>query len=320
MAALDFIFGEELFLIDEHVQKFRQAASEVRIFEGKFPLSDLSDAIFHLSLFSSSLSIFILNPWFLVDTPTDEEIQALQTLFQEAKSEPYPILLACTKKIDQRKKMTAWLKKTASNALEFKSFKDWEQEKLVSWIHQRAAHYGKKIESSAAVVLQQLEGTDLSRLSAELDKASLYVGNVQAITLSDILTVSSGASGQIFQFTEALKVRDLKAALQGTLRLLDSNEEPIKLLGMLGATVRLYLPLRAGLDQKIPLPQLAQTLGKNPYFLKQLAPSIQTHFTVPLLKAILTRLCDLDVQIKSGQIPPKTALELAVVHFCTAPK
>ena len=319
MSTLSFVFGEELFGVHEAVSAFRSASGELRVFDGQFELGDLANALFSLSLFSSQISILVMNPWFLVEAPTDVQIKDIQDLFGQAKAVDSPILIAATQKIDQRKKMTTWLKKNATKVQECVPFKDWEQEKVVNWLHQRAKMLSKTLSQDAAIALQQFEGTDLAQLAAELEKATLYIGERPQITLADILAISSGATGQLYQFSEALKNRHRQNAVQAMLRLLDSNEDPIKLLGVMGAAIRLYLPLRAGLDARIPLPQLAQSMGKNPYFLKQIAPAIQTHYPVATLKALLSRLCELDVQVKSGQIASRTALELGVLAFCGSP-
>jgi DNA polymerase-3 subunit delta len=315
MGQLLFIYGDEPFLAEEAVRDIQKKSGEYQLFEGQFDMGKIEHALLNTTLFGFSTTLILKSPWFLTKALTDIEVKQIQDLFASVPASPHTVVIWAAEKIDQRKKLVAYLKKNAQ-ATEFVSFKDWEQDKIVRWIQQRMGTLGKTIEPKAALALEQLGGTDLRFLSNELEKLHVYTGEQTRITFEDVHAVSSGAVGRIFQLSEALKARQLGNALEALTRLFDSNEEPIKLFGFIVSTLRLYLQILCVMERGESIQDMAQTLGKNPYYLKQLVPAVKKSFTRDKLQSVFLMLRDKDVAIKTGQIAPKTALELAIVEVC----
>ena len=312
---LTFIYGDDPYLIETQLTSLRKQTGDLRLFSDQADLNELADACISLDLFSADRLVILRNPWFLYKTVTDEQINFIQHLLN-GPERSHPVIISCTTKVDMRKKLATWLKKTAI-CHECNGFKEWEQEKISRWIINQAQEKGKKIALPASLALVELGGNNLQFIGAELEKLSVFLGQRDTISVEDIHHVSAGASGRLFQFTEAIKEKNLHNALQGMSRLLENSEDPIKLLGVLGASIRLYLQLRHGLDTHVPPATLAQRLGKNPFFLKLLTPTIQKKHSLSFLKSALHRLCEIDVQIKSGRLSAHSGLQLMVIHFCT---
>ncbi len=316
MCALHFVFGDDPFQIEERGSQLRIPDAETVSFASDFKLEELAQSLQNWGLFSTNRVILIRNPWFLYKTVTDSDIATIQAQFESVGTDAsLLVVILCTDKVDQRKKLVTWLKKNASIS-EYTAFKDWEQQKVVDWIGKRALAHGKKTQPEAAILLEQLHGTDLQTLANELEKLSIFIGDTLVITTADILATTGGTSGRIFQLTEGLKTRSLSKSLAATHSLLQAKEEPVKLLGLVASTVRLYLQCRLGIDAKLPLADLAKKIGKNPYFLKQIIPLVQTHYPLKELKRIYTHLAKTDTAIKSGQLSGPTAIELLVTRVC----
>ena len=90
--------------------------------------------------------------------------------------------------------------------------------------------------------------------------------------------------------------------------LLRQGDDPVKLLSIITASYRLYLQILALDSERVPESKLASKIGKNPYFIKKLLPSIRRHYSLPRLTAVYQSLSDCDIAIKSGQQTPKHAL------------
>jgi len=312
---ITFVFGDEPFLIEDFLRKEKAKQEDWCHLEGDFELSQLAVALQNLSLFSSQ-PIFMINPWFLNKSIEDKALLSLQSLLQDAHlNSSITLLIGCPQKIDQRKKLVSWLKKN-SVTQEFKGFKDWEQDKVLVWLKNRALDLGKSLTHPAAILLEQLGGTDLRYLASELDTLVTYIGTKETVEPTDILAISTGASGRLFQFTEALKNRNMENALLNLDRLFDNNEDPVKLLGFIAATLRLYLHISVGLSQKLSVTDLAQKIGKNPYFIKQLLPSVQQHYTHAHLIRLFDYLRTTDLGIKTGKTTPQIAVTLLTVEIC----
>lgn len=83
---------------------------------------------------------------------------------------PYTILVitANYEKLDERKKITKLLKKTA----EVVEAKKLNEQELKAWVRERAAGNSVQIDENAVELLLTLAGTNLMMLTQELDKLS----------------------------------------------------------------------------------------------------------------------------------------------------
>jgi DNA polymerase-3 subunit delta len=309
---LSFVFGEETFLVEKYLETLKKNTEEVIQISGPNLMSEWAIQGQSLSLFSAEKVIVLTSPWFLEKAPTEPENKAILAQLEAARTSPDPTVIWCPSKVDLRKKWASWLKKNVPTT-EFVAFKDWEQQKVMGWIQDWGKSLGKKISTESAVILEQMGGTNLRYLASEIEKIAVFCGEKQEITPQDILAVSAGASGRIFMLTEALKSKDLPTALQALSRLKEDNEDPIKLMGLVVATLRFYLQILDGYRRKRSLPDMAQELGKNPYFLKQVAPVVQKKYTLESLQKAYCKFSELDLAIKSGRMSAQKALEIGVI-------
>lgn len=315
MGQLVFIYGDEPFLAEEAVRIIQKNSKDYQLFEGQFDMGKIEHALQNTSLFGFSTTLILKSPWFLTKALSDVEAKQLQDLFSVIPSSPHTVVVWASDKIDQRKKLVLYLKKTAK-CQEFVAFKDWEQDKIIKWVQQRVTGLDKTLEPKAALALEQLGGTDLRYLANEIDKLHVYTGDNDRITFEDVQAVSSQAVGRIFQLSESLKQKQVAGVLDALSKLFDNNEDPIKLFALVLSNLRLYVQILACIDRGESVQDMAKTLGKNPYYLKQLVPFITKSFKLPVLLNAYINFSKRDVLIKTGQLPPKTALELAVIDVC----
>ncbi|MFC1753341.1 DNA polymerase III subunit delta [Thermoproteota archaeon] len=318
MGQVQFFYGEEGFLIEEAVQAVSQKydANSKELFQEKFELSGLSNAVSMVSLFSQSKVILIKNPWFLTETLNDKEFNILKTILEACiNSANVMVIYMIGKKIDQRRKAVTYMKKNAETQ-EFQSFKDWEQNKVMEWIKQRVTSIGKRIGREALFAIEELGGTNLRYLAGEINKLATYTGNRAEITREDIAAVSAGANASIFQFSEALRIRDKKKVMSAVNKLFANNEDPIRLMGLVVSNIRLYYQILELLHQKADTQSMGRELAKNPYYLQKLIPDIRKHYTIDSLKQAFIMLNNRDFEIKTGKLKPRTALELALMEIC----
>ena len=200
------LFGEETFLVEEKAAKWHQPDAFVEKMEGVIDLSQLMQLIQSDSLFSPQTHIILKRPHFLTQALTDAEFNTFKRLIDTALASPHRLLLIFPDKLDQRKKVIQFLKKTV-DCVECVPFKDWEQDKVLQWIRQRGSALGKSIAPEAAMAIEQIGGTQLRILAAEIDKIAAYVGNQPSIEIADMEALASGGGASIFQLSEAMKRR-----------------------------------------------------------------------------------------------------------------
>ena len=298
------LLGDESFLLEERLNQLIKENSHLTTtnFEDHFDWDALHQSLSTVSLFGDQFLILIKNPWFLVKTASDSDVKALKEIINTINSSDHNVIFyALGKPVDQRRKGFTTLKK-AGQVETFTAFKDWETDKLMSWMRARCHQLGKTIDSKALELLAQTCGTDLRMTASELEKISIYVGERDRITLEDVSTVCTGASSSIFRLTDAIKSRHRQSLMESLSLLMDQGEDPIKLMGLVAATLRMYIQLLDLSQQGYSAEQLGKHLGKHPFFLKQLLPDIKRNYTLAKLTELHQALATLDVDIKTGKI------------------
>lgn len=193
---------------------------------------------------------------------------------------------------------------------EFRSFAEWEQDRVVAWIRQRTKAEGKEIDQAAAISLQEICGNGLMKLSSEIEKLITYIGGRQMITTADVEALASPGQISVFVLSDAIARKDLVKSLSAWRTLQRNRFELFPILAMLANRYRIML---LGKTVKDPM-KIAQTLKTSPYYVKKCLSSA-ARFTQAELKNNLELMLEADLKLKSGgqQLP---TFELLLTSLC----
>ncbi|RAP27960.1 DNA polymerase III subunit delta [Candidatus Marinamargulisbacteria bacterium SCGC AG-343-D04] len=305
LGKIHFFFGNETFLVDEALQKCLSPHPSIDpvFFEGDIDIKSILNTSMSTGLFSSQQLIVIKNPSFFSKNPSKTDIDLWCDLFKKPVNPDTGIIIINHGSVDQRKKIASTLKKHASFQL-FEPFKDWEQEKVSHWIKQRLQAANKRIDDDALILLQSICGMSLRTCANEIETLCVFLGEESHITLNHVKQFGSEAQSSIFDCLEGLKKRDYKTVFSSIQILKNSGEDPIKFIGLLSATFRLYLQILYLHSHRHSDAQIAKETGKHPFFVKQLLYSIKKHYSVDDVSSIMIQLAEFDVNIKSGKLKP----------------
>jgi DNA polymerase-3 subunit delta len=189
---------------------------------------------------------------------------------------------------------------------------------LVRWIKGRAKEVGGGITDEAAQLLAGFVGGDLRVLANEVHKLATYAGPGQAIDVADVeALVSQASEASIFACVDAVAQGDRRAALSSLATLLEGGEKPERVLALVARQVRLLLQARdlslQGEDQEA----IGRALGVPPYPLRKVLDQMRL-FRVETLEGMLRRVLEADVQVKTGELESRLALELLIAELCAA--
>lgn len=110
------------------------------------------------------------------------------------------------------------------------------------FVADEAVRAGKRIGRTAAELVVELAGDDLSRLRREVEKLSLYVGDAEEIEVDDVHGACSAvAAAVVWELTAGIATRDADRALASLHRQLEEGEDPRKILGLIGWQLRQLL-------------------------------------------------------------------------------
>ncbi len=186
---------------------------------------------------------------------------------------------------------------------------------VTQWLRERAQHKGGAVQPAALNLLAAFIGNDLRLLDQELDKLLTYVGPGQTVTEADVRRmVSAAQQSSIFDLVDAIGERNSRTALTLLHELLDAGEAPLYLLFMITRQFRILLQLRLLQAANLAPGELASRIGQHPYVVEK-AQRQARQFSVLHLEAILRRLLQADLALKSAGANPVLELDMLVVSL-----
>ncbi|MGM9588952.1 MAG: DNA polymerase III subunit delta [Faecousia sp.] len=189
-----------------------------------------------------------------------------------------------------------------------------DQRDLVAWITRHFAAHKKRISSDLCVYLIDITGGTMTALSGEIDKICAYSG-ADEIRKSDIDAVTEPVlDAVVFQMTDALSVGQYAEALLKLQQLLKMQEEPIFILGAVGAHFR-----------KIAAARILMDNGKNSATLQKLygIPDYPARKTMEAARRFQPEFCrkaaelvlETDYQMKTSFDDKERLLELLILRL-----
>ncbi|MBT6120974.1 hypothetical protein HOH45_05870, partial [bacterium] len=116
-------------------------------------------------------------------------------------------------------------------------------------------------------------------------------------------------------FNDAFKLKKVSEVVNHATSLMESGEDPIKLFGMVGSNLRLYMSMVSLKNRGYSVDKIAKTLSKNPYFIQKLMQDVTRNYSEEKLKQLYKIVCEKDLFIKTGKQPADTALLLFLLNL-----
>ena len=193
---------------------------------------------------------------------------------------------------------------------EFKSFADWEQEKVAYWVMQRVKSRGKVISRDVALRLIDICGNNLGKVSSEIEKIITYIGDNNQVCSKDVEALASPGQISIFSLSDAVANKNLKKALE-SFRLLQKNK--IEFFSVLSLLANRYRIMLLGKSERDPM-VISKVLKANPYYVKKCLRS-EAAFSEKELTQNLQLILEADLNLKSGQ-SQSSVFELLLTSLC----
>jgi DNA polymerase-3 subunit delta len=304
--------GEEEFLIEEKLNELKKGidnpALNVEILEGR----EINPGILSLSLqtapmFGGEKLVIVNDPAIDADNQ-NEYISAFNRILPGIKA-----VFRCGS-VDKRSKFYKLISEIGE-VVEFKSYAPWETDALTKWIEQQAEKQGKRIQTAAARLLEEICGSRLRVLAGEIEKLITYIGENKEITEEDVRNLSSPGEISAFALLDALREKEAGKVLSLFQVLLKNREDLFQLLSLVTTQYRLMLQVKSVIARTGKDPwKIAKAVGGNPYFVKKCAEKID-RFTLDELKNDLELLLEAGLKMKTGETP-SVVFELLLVALC----
>ncbi len=201
------------------------------------------------------------------------DIDKLEAYVEQPLSSTIFVVAHKDKKLDGRSKLAKLLK---TKAVVLTTKKLYENQ-LPEWTQQLIAAKGMQIQPKALALLVDHIGNDLSRISNEVEKISINLGNRKNITEDDIENfVGVSKEFNVFELQDAIARRDLAKCLR-IVQYFESNPKAgsihMALPSLYSFFSKAYMVSGAGsTDEKA----IASALGVNPFFAKDYIRAFQS--------------------------------------------
>ncbi|WP_282032974.1 DNA polymerase III subunit delta [Metabacillus indicus] len=317
------LLGKESYLLQETLQLIIDAALEPSEMDFNLAQYDLSETLLEAAIedaetlpFLGERRVVILkNPAFLTSEKKKEKLEHRIEKLEEYVNSPAPytilVIAAPYEKLDERKKITKALKKTAET-VEMNGFSEGDTKK---WMNELAETHGITLQNEARDMLYMLTAGNLMAISQELSKLSTYTGEGGTITADTVSSLVARTLEQnIFELIEKVVRKDRAKAMQIFYDLLKANEEPIKILSLLINQFRLLLQAKELAALGYGQQQIAGNLKVHPFRVKLALGQAQL-FQSNELTAIMNELAEADYVMKTGKMDKKLTIELFLLKL-----
>lgn len=314
LAPLYFLFGEEPYLLNQSVERFKYAVLNEGAVDFNYSLfyasdadvGNIKDAVETLPMMAAKRLIIVKE----AQEFTDKEWAELESLLANPVDSSVFVLLAS--RVDKRKKAVRLLLDKA-DCVEFKKPYD---NQIPSWINYIAQSLGLTIANDAIHLLHKLVGHHLTEIEAELKKLGDYVGGQRRIEMADVAqAVSRSKEENVFDFTKAIGECNRVRALEHLVHLLDQGQSEIGIVSLVARHIRILLTVKKGMDDGLHGAKLAHYAQVPPYFLESYVGQARL-WSAKKLEQTLLVLADTDRALKSSPLSSHIWLENMVLKTC----
>jgi len=225
---------------------------------------------------------------------------------------PSTCLVLCYKKLAKNTKI--W-KRSVKNGKAY-AFERIYERRMPFWIKRIVKIHKKKITPKGIDFLVGAVGANLAKANAELEKASLYVGDNQTIDVSDLEAVLAAVKTEsVFELTDSVGRKNRTKALYLIKKMIDAGEKPLGILWQVSAHMRKLMLVRSMLIAKAPTKEIGRAMGVMDFVRDKLIAQAKV-FSRRELRLSLVTLTKSDLELKSGRISNRVVLEKLILDLC----
>lgn len=318
-ARLYFFYGEETFLLQHYVQQLRKILTDDltesfnfhKLTAETFDVRSFADAVENLPMMAETTFVWVddIDIFKLNEADRIKIVEILGDI-PEYCTVVFTYVTTQWNPDKRQKKLWDVIEKNGTLV----AFEKQERRDLIAWITRHFAANGKKIPQELCSYLIDLTGGTMTALAGEIAKISAYSG-ADTITRSDIDAVTEPVlDAVVFQITNCLSEGAYGPALEKLRQVLKMQEEPVNILGAIGAHLRRLGTARTLLDNGKNLGDLMRLCGMSEYAAKKTlkaASGVTTQFCAKAAELVL----ETDRKMKTSYDTPERLLEMLLLQL-----
>ena len=325
-APIYFIYGEETFMLDEAMKAIKESACPDGLndfnydaFQGKDIKGDIVRSCAEMLPMMSKRRLVIVQD--IQEVPASE-LEPLKDYFKDPSPTTCLVLHARTaqKKLDGRLGIFRALKKAAK----WCEFKPMYENEVGPFLQGGARRRGLNLDREVPAYLVDAVGTKLAALDQALEKIDLFLGNSgesddsgpRRVSIDDAKSIIARTrSRSVFDLTDALGESDFQGALEVLAKMLLEGEAPILISHMITRHFRIVARLQDPSLRRANRSEKASAAKVSPFFVKEYERHGRA-FSPAEVGAILRRMLDVDIALKSSPVADQVILEELLTDIC----
>ena len=279
------------------------------VFSGAIDADEVVQACLTVPFFTDNKAVIIENPDFIVaGRAADEKTVARLIEYLEEPLETTTLIIYVDKPFDRRKKGFAALRKY----LKTEVFDTVTADDFQVIVRNDIRKAGLKISNEAVDLLMERLPLDVLNWKSELEKLALYPGVLDRKAIRAL--VSRSLEDDVFQLSNAVVARNMGKALQCFRDLMVNNpNDTTGIIGLLAYQFRFMCQVRNLNEQGYTVRDIAQRYNAKEYRITMTLKAARGRSSRALLD-ILSRLSQLDQDIKRGKKDPVLGLEMFIIE------
>jgi DNA polymerase-3 subunit delta len=306
--------GEEEYLISDWVRKIKEALVDPGLAEFNLNLFygsdlDMGELLSLAQTFPllSEKRVIILKEGDLIPA---KELEKLIPYIESPLASTCLLFLAS--KVDMRKSFYIRFKEKGKII----SCQKLYENQVAPWIRNQVKQASFEIEENAVLFLKTEIGSDLIKLSTEIEKLISYVGERKMIRFEDCEKVIRGERHySIFDLVNAVGNKNRSQALTLFVRMIDEGEQPLVMLAMLVRNFRNLLRLAEFKTEGFSRMEISKRLGIPEFYLSETYKHASAYTSDEIRKGF--SLClETDLQLKNNVRSPERTMETLILALC----
>lgn len=306
------LYGTENYLIKKEINKILESNSidGINVSEYNLEIDSFKDILEDaetISLFADKKAVIVSNSYIFTgkNIKSDNDPELILNYLKNINPDTILIFTTDSEKLDERKKIVKEIKKVGS-VKEFNKSND-----LTSIIKDMFGDY--KIDNNTIRFFIDRCGSNLDILNQEINKIKTYKDSNLVVTKDDIINLTTkNIDIDIFGFVDTIVNKNKEKALETYDEMLINGEEPIKILVILANQFRIIYQAKELYKKGYSGNDIAAQIGIHPYRIK-LALEKAINYDSKTLLNYISKLADLDYDIKIGNIDASLGLELFIL-------
>ena len=314
---LYFFYGEEVFLLHHYLEQLRKVIVDEltesfnfhKLTVETFDIREFADCVENLPMMAERTMVIVDEIDIFKMNESDRE--KMIDIFSDIPEYCTVVFTYETTAFKPDKRLKK-LWDTVNRHGQLVEFAKQNQRDLVTWITRHFSAAGKRINPDLCVYLIDITDGTMTSLAGEISKISAYSG-ADEIKKSDIDAVTEPVlDAVIFQMTDALGQGEYGAAILKLQQLLKMQQEPVLILGAIGAHFRRMSTARILLDHGKTAADLMRLCGMADYPARK-AMSAASRFSASFYAKAAELVLESDRQMKTSFDDPKRILELLIM-------